>query len=212
MPTYQIKNISQNVKIGIWKITETKEELILLLTKIGFDIDNILATNNKQHLKQWVATRLLLNNFFTDVKISYDDFGKPYLDNGWFISITHSNEFVAIIINKNDNCGIDIEKITPKVERIKHKFLNPLDLQNITSLTHLTLYWSVKEALYKYYGKKEILFIEHLFIEDFDENNVSFKGKIEINNPPSLPQGRNFQIELPMAWEKIENYVLVYTL
>ncbi|PCJ28798.1 MAG: hypothetical protein COA97_00200 [Flavobacteriales bacterium] len=211
MPTFQVKNISETINIGVWKITETEEELLNSLISKGFDETNITKTKNKQRLKQWLATRLLLNEFFDNAIINYDDLGKPHLNNDWFISISHSNEFVAINLNKNSHCGIDIEKITPKVERIKHKFLNPLDLQNVSSLEQLTLYWGAKEALYKYYGKKEVLFIEHLFISNFSENVTTFNGKIEINHPPNLPQGRNFRIKLPMAWEKIEDYVLVYT-
>ncbi len=198
MPVFQIKNASEHVKVGIWKITEDENELEKLFSK-----PFTLNSNNNLRKKQWLATRLLLNEFFDDTDISYDIYGKPQLNNGWHISITHSYEFVAIIINENKPCGIDIEKITPKVERIKHKFLNPIDVNNITSLEDLIIYWSAKEALYKYYGKKEVLFIEHLFIENFTKNNPDFKGKIDLHD---------FKIEMPMVWEKIEDYMLVYTL
>jgi phosphopantetheinyl transferase len=203
MPIYQIKNVSKQSKIGVWKITETEDELLNVFSRKGFDKSNILETKSKQRLKQWLATRLLLCEFFDNVTISYDIYGKPILDNNWFISISHSNDFVAINLNKKTHCGIDIEKTSSKIDRIKHKFLNPSDLKNVTSLEQLTLYWGAKEALYKCYGKKEVLFIEHLFIENFNENNDSFKGKI------SMP---DFKIEIPMVWEKIEDYVLVYTL
>jgi len=203
MPIYQINNVSETVKIGIWKITESEDELLNALIGKGFDESTIYQTKNKQRLKQWLATRILLSHFFDNATINYDDLGKPHLDNGWHISISHSNEFVAMIINQNEPCGIDIEKVTPKIERIKHKFLNPLDLQTITSLEHLTLYWGAKEALYKYYGKKEVLFIENLFIYNFSENEGSFNGEIKMPD---------FQKEIPMAWERLEDFVLVYTL
>ncbi len=203
MPVYQIKNVSESIKVGVWKITETEEELLNSLINNGFNKKAVYQTKNKQRFKQWLATRLLLSDFFDTANIIYDDLGKPHLDNNWFISISHSNEFVAIILNEENNCGIDIEKTSEKVARIKHKFLNPIDLQNVTSLEHLTLYWGAKEALYKYYGKKEVLFIENLFIEDFDKNKTIFKGTID------LP---NFQITLPMYWQKIEDYILTYTL
>ena len=203
MPIYQINNISKTIKVGVWKIIETEEELLNTLTNIGFDKSTISQTKNKQRLKQWLATRILLNDFFDNATITYDDLGKPHLDNDWFISISHSNEFVAINLNKKSHCGIDIEKISKKVERIKHKFLNPTDLQKVSSLEHLTLYWGAKEALYKYYGKKEVLFIENLFITKFlsDKNNLI--GAIEL---------QDYSKEIPMEYEKIEDYILVYTL
>lgn len=203
MPVYQINNISKTIKIGVWKITETEEDLLKSLLNKGFDETTIFQTNNKQRLKQWLATRILLNEFFDNPNIIYNDLGKPHLNNGWHISISHSNEFVAIIINKNHSCGIDIEKITPKIERIKHKFLNDEDLEKITSLEHLILYWGAKEALYKYYGKKEVLFIENLFIHNFSENKNTFTGEIK------MPK---FQKEIAMNWEKVEDLVIVYTL
>ena len=203
MPVYQLKNVSEIIKIGVWKINEDEDELLKKLIEKGFDQTTIYQTKNTQRLKQWLATRLLLNEFFENTNITYDDLGKPHLDNDWYISISHSNEFVAIILNKENHCGIDVEKITPKVDRIKHKFLNPLDLKIVTSLKQLTIYWGAKEALYKYYGKKEVLFIEHLFIENFKESVLSFNGRI------SIP---DFKKEIPMSWEKIEDYILVYTL
>jgi phosphopantetheinyl transferase len=195
--------MSSSIKIGLWKITETEEELFKMLLKTGFDPSTTYQTKNKQRLKQWIATRLLLNSFFDEAKIIYDDLGKPHLDNDWRISISHSNEFVAIILNNNDNCGIDIEKISDKVARIKHKFLNHLDLKTVIPNKHLTLYWGAKEALYKYYGKKEVLFIENLFIEDFSESSKSFSGRID------MPK---FKKTLPMEYEIIEDYILTYTL
>ncbi len=203
MPVYKLKNVSSSIMVGIWKITETEGELLNMLTNKGFDESAIYQTQNKQRLKQWLSTRLLLSNFFDNASISYDDLGKPHLDNEWFISISHSNEFVAIVLNKKTHCGVDIEKVSEKVSRIKHKFLNPLDLQNVTSLEQLTLYWGAKEALYKYYGKKEVLFIENLFIENFSEKKAGFNGRI------NMP---DFEVNLPMVHEKIEDYILVYTL
>ena len=203
MPVYQTKNISDSIILGVWKITEQKEELLKQLLKIGFDESTIYQTKNEQRLKQWLATRLLLSNFFKKTAIIYDELGKPYLDNDWRISISHSNEFVSIILNKKDACGIDIEKVSDKIARIKHKFLNPLDLENVITPEHLTLYWGAKEALYKYYGKKEVLFIENLFIEEFSENNTSFKGRIDMPD---------FKKTLLMKYEIIEGFILTYTL
>ena len=203
MPIYQINNVSETIKVALWKITEPKEILLNELIIKGFDKNSIYQTKNKQRLKQWLATRLLLNHFFEATNISYDDLGKPHLDNGWNISISHSNEFVAINLNKNDSCGIDIEKITTKIERIKHKFLNDTDLEIVTSLEYLILYWGAKEALYKLYGKKEVLFIENLFINNFSEKSSSFNGEIKM---------LDFQAEIPMNWEKVEDFILVYTL
>jgi phosphopantetheinyl transferase len=203
MPLFQQKNIANNIKVGVWHITENQEDLINQAAFLNIDLGKIPETKSDSRIKQWVSTRLLLNHFFNNVEIVYDKLGKPSLSNHWNISISHSGEYVAIIINEKENCGIDIEKISTKVERIKHKFLNDDDLQNITSHEHLTLYWGAKEALYKYYGKKEVLFIENLFIKGVSEQENSFTGIIDMPN---------LKTEIKMEWEKIDDYVLVYTL
>ena len=203
MPIHQHKKISDTNFIGVWKITEDLEQLTSNLKSIGFDVVNVFETKNELRLKQWLATRLLLHFFIKDALIVYDDLGKPSLNNGWKISISHSNEYVAIVINKDEDCGVDIEKISSKVGRIKHKYLNDVDLTNVTSEQDLTIYWGAKEALYKYYGKKEVLFIENLFIENFNSDSNSFVGRIEMPTQ---------KISLNMAWEKIDDFVLVYTL
>ena len=203
MPLFQQKNIAHNIKVGVWHITENQEEIINQATVLGINMNTIPKTNSENRIKQWVATRLLVNHFFSDAEIEYDEFGKPSLSNHWNISISHSGEYVAIILNEKENCGIDIEKISSKVERIKHKFLNDDDIKSITTHEYLTLFWGAKEALYKYYGKKEVLFIENLFIKGFSEQESSFTGII---NMPDLKK------EIKMEWEKIDDYVLVYTL
>lgn len=203
MPVYQHKNSTKNVKLGVWYINETIEELTKIALKKEINLNDLPQVKNESRIKQWLATRLLLNHFLSNTHIIYDEKRKPFLSNGWNISISHSGNYVAIIINETENCGIDIEKISNKVERIKHKFLNETDLKNITTEQDLTIYWGAKEALYKYYGKKEVLFIENLFIEDFSLTKNSFIGII---NMPNL------KTQLNMTWEKIEEYVLVYTI
>lgn len=202
MPVYQTREISDTIRLGVWKISETTDELLQEFIHIGFDRTGIFRSPNRLRVKQWLATRLLLSRFFSDAEITYDNLGKPGLDNGWFISISHSEDLVAIILNKNTHCGIDIERYSSKLEVIKHKFLNESDLKSVTLADHLTLYWGAKEALYKVYGKKQVLFIEHLFIEDFCADRAGFRGRIHSGD---------LQAELPMAWEKIDNHILAYT-
>jgi len=202
MPLHQIKTVSDTSKVGVWKITESVNELKLSLENKGFNTSQLLNTKNEQRLKQWLAIRLLLYYFFDHYELNYDKLGKPHLNNKHTISISHSGNYAVVIVDKKNNCGIDIEKISPKVERIKHKFLNENDLTNYSSLKDLTTLWCAKESLYKYYGKKEVLFIEHLSIKDFNPPQKSFNGIIKINNTIK---------NLRMRFDEIEDFILVYT-
>ena len=48
MPIYQTKNVSNSIKIGVWKITETKEELSKTLINSGFNKATLYQTKNKR--------------------------------------------------------------------------------------------------------------------------------------------------------------------
>lgn len=68
------------------------------------------------------------------------------------ISISHSNNTAALVVSPY-LCGVDIETISTRIEKIKHKFLSRNEIifvENNTN-THalLTLLWTVKEAVFK---------------------------------------------------------------
>ena len=93
---------TQNCTIAIWEITETLEELLQL--------SNTISTadfNTEKRKKEWLASRLLLNDINPNYSISYNAFGAPELNNGSFISISHSKGLVAIIISQRQ-VGLDI--------------------------------------------------------------------------------------------------------
>ena len=102
--------------------------------------------------------------------VYYDSYGKPHFKNSKnFLSISHSNEMVAVSIDQKATTGIDIQWITDKIIRIKEKFLNPKE-QQITSNDplELTYYWSIKEALFKIYGKKDAFLKENFELIAFE--------------------------------------------
>ena len=86
---------AQNCTIAIWEITETLEELLQLANAIS-----TANFNTEKRKKEWLASRLLLNEINPNCSISYNPFGAPELNNGSFISISHSKGLVAIITSK----------------------------------------------------------------------------------------------------------------
>ena len=67
--------------------------------------------------------------------------------------------------------GIDIEMQRDKIVRIAHKFTPLQEYKTIANhnalVSKLTIVWGAKESLYKIYGKKKLLFLHHIYIEDF---------------------------------------------
>ena len=141
-----------------------------------------------------------------EIEIKYDDKGKPYLaEDNRHISISHSHDKLAIIVNEHELTGIDIELIRDKILKIKHKFLSDSELKDAgDNVEKLLIYWAAKETLYKIYGLKEVDFIEHLFVKPFTKHNLG-----TIIGTITLP---NFNETFHLNYQLLDDYVLVYAL
>ncbi len=182
-----------------------KEGLVIGLLQL-----NKFAEVNNLNQKREIETKgkqYLINHLLNkEIEIQYDENGKPYLLNEYkHISITHSHDKIAIIINDFEKTGIDIELVRDKVLKIKHKFLAESELINAENDPEkLLIYWGAKESLYKIYGLKEVDFIKNLYINAFIKNHSgTIVGNINMTN---------FNKSYELAYLKIEEYMLVYSL
>jgi len=100
--------------------------------------------------REFISTRALLFSMLPHEKpnVRYSETGKPYLNNT-HISISHSKQYVAIILNKQHNVAIDVEEYRPEIIKISSRFLNTREQKTYTSLEDITTIWSAKEVLYK---------------------------------------------------------------
>ena len=186
MPLYKTLTVSPTTKVLIWKIEESTEELkngISLTEKNTARLDGM---KSDIHQKGFLSIRHLLKEVgLTDADLDYDAYGKPHLDAGRYISISHSFTFTAIIFSDNLPVGIDVEKQREKILKIAHKF-TPFEeyktIANVDALiSKLTIVWGAKESLYKIYGKKKLLFLHHIFVDDFKFEDKKTKGEIRFN-------------------------------
>ena len=91
-----IRNTTENnCSIAIWDTQETLNELLKLSRP--FDLTKFKTEKRK---KEFLASRLLVQEISQNTIITYNEFGAPVLDNGKYISISHSKEMVAIIISE----------------------------------------------------------------------------------------------------------------
>jgi 4'-phosphopantetheinyl transferase len=185
----EIRHINPHVSLGLLDLREFSE-------KNGIYV--------KRELER-AGTRFLIENLLNDptVKLSYNEHNKPYLDQRpEHISISHSHDKLAIIINTKEHTGVDIELVRDKVKHIQHKFLNA-DEQHFADndIGKLITLWAAKEALYKIYGLREVEFSKHLRIENFKNGQIF--GNIELEN---------FKKRYELVTELIDNYRLVYVL
>ena len=181
----------QNCIIAIWEITETLEELLQL--------SHVISTadfNTEKRKKEWLASRLLLNEINPNYSISYNTFGAPELSNGSNISISHSKGLVAIIISQQQ-VGIDIEEISEKALRVSSKFVSTNNLNALTA-EKATLIWCCKEAVFKWHQKGNVDFINDINLNQFE---LKEKGEIECYFHEEI---------LILKYHKINTHYLVY--
>lgn len=129
---------------------------------------------------QWLASRFALQQVAKsrEMDVHKDIYGKPHLVNdSRFISISHCQGYAAAIA-ANLSVGVDVERVSSRVQRIKDRFLSPQE-QSLLGMgdAALMLAWSAKESVYKMYGAKKLLFKEHMQIEavDFEQQTLQMR-------------------------------------
>ncbi len=209
MPLFVTRNIHAGCKLALWKLKygeEFQEEEDLLSDAERAYLQNMVHPLRRM---QWLASRRLVRQLTGgQAAILYDRFSKPYLrDGGYRISISHSYDYVAVILDRHHETGIDIERIKDKVLRIQNKFMSADELQAVGGKDRaekLYVYWCAKECLYKLYGKKELLFAKNIFIHPFTyDAEGELSGEIRTESYVS---------EHRLRYEKMDGYMLAYVL
>lgn len=159
--------INQHTRLAIWKIEEPES---FFLEKVPLKQDVTHPYKRLQHL----AGRFLLPRLFPDFpleEIRVADTRKPFLPGETYhFSISHCGNFAAAIASSHQRVGIDIELVSPRIEKIAPKFLGPhekaflqeWELFDRLQLELVTVLWSAKEAVFKWYGKGQVDFREHM--------------------------------------------------
>ena len=183
MPIHKTLTVNDNAKVLIWKIEESFDDLSKGIELTQNSANRLNNMKSDLHRRGFLSVRHLLNEVgYTDNDLVYDEFGKPHLKDGNYISITHSFTFSGIIVSKEKPVGIDIEKQRDKIVKIAHKFTPIEEYKSIANhdalVSKLTIVWGAKESLYKIYGKKKLLFLENIYIEDFSFDTNQTTGKI----------------------------------
>lgn len=174
MPIFFQQQINETTRLGIWKIEETEE---FFKGNVPLHRDVTHPHKRLQHL----AGRFLLQFLYADFPyelIQIAETRKPFLpDEQYHFSISHCGDFAAAIVSRDKRVGVDIEIPTEKIERVKEKFLSPIERQTLekdnsyNDRQHLTLLWSCKEAVFKWYGEGGVDFSEEIKLQKADTDN-----------------------------------------
>ena len=172
-----LKKEEQDYSIGIWHSTETFDDLLEIEALNSADFRKWEDFQSNKRKREWLTVRVLLRCLFPGSnlpQITYDQFGKPFLDNKKGISISHTKEFVAILITNKTNAGIDLETLRDRISILSSKFSSDEELIHVPELhriEYLHVLWGAKEVLFKLYGRGEMDFRAHLHVEPFQYNS-----------------------------------------
>ena len=169
MPIIDELSISTNTRAVVWEINESINDLE---SRLVLSEDSLKLLNQKQseiHKVQFLAVRHLIKYLSINPQnLKYDSLGKPFFENNFKISISHSGVFAAVIVS-DTAVGIDIEAINDRILKIKSKYLEtelnyPLELNTETSL----VYWNIKESVFKAVEKPGIDFKKNILVLPLD--------------------------------------------
>jgi phosphopantetheinyl transferase len=203
MPIFFQQDIDADTRLGIWKIEEPES---------FFDVPLQRTITHPHKRLQHLAGRFLLRHLFPDFPlelIQLADTRKPFLEGEAFhFSISHSGEYAAAIVSRVNRVGVDIEKISEKIAAISHKFLSEQDNEilieelPVNKLELMTLSWSCKEAVFKWYGLGGVDFRDHMQLISISESKDSWETVVRFKKQEEifLDLQSKFFGELCFSW------------
>ena len=172
----------EHYSLAIWKMEESAELLSSLLDAAlpkgtQTNCPHIVCPHTAEKRRQeFYACRLAaLQLGINPLSIEKHPDGHPVLNDGsGFISFSHSRDFAAVLFSsQKDHIGIDIETASPRLLKAAQKYMNGKELAHIeaffpdekATIEALTLYWCIKEALFKAVQSGKIDFQQSFQIE-----------------------------------------------
>ena len=106
--------------------------------------------------------KYLLKKHLPKNTLIYNKNGKPHLKEGGYLSISHSKSLIGLAWSHEINIGLDIEEISPKIDKIHNRFIHDLEKEIAITQEEKTIIWCVKEAMVKILDNKSINFKQNL--------------------------------------------------
>lgn len=205
--------------IDLWKIeilTETKalQNYFRLLSKDEKDKSRKFRFKKDKH--EYVISRGFLRivlSSYTDLfpeilNISYGPFGKPYLTEEYAklkFNLSHSYGITMIAVNKDNEVGIDIEKVKNLEDQFglakKYYTENEIKLLNSESQFQTNVFykiWTRKEAIIKTVGKG--LSIPLNLIDVSDPANILYDSSSDLTGT-EFNKCKLYNVDAPDGYE-----------
>jgi phosphopantetheinyl transferase len=175
------KEVKGNHSVACWRHTED----------ISFFEEKIPYRSHASHperIRQQLSSRMSI--FSLDPSFPFDSVvipeqGKPFLESGVpDFSLTHTNFISGAILSTTHVVGIDLERISERILKVESRFLHTEERSLLHDagndrVSRLTLLWSVKETVFKCFGKSAVDFSSDIRIvalaDDLSEASIIFQ-------------------------------------
>lgn len=208
MGIVSIKTVSPVSKLGIWRMTESWQELRQILELPSSEQQTLETIGKDTRKQEWLACRVLLKEMLgQNFLIGYDSERKPHLTSSdTELSISHSGAYVCVYLNERAPVGVDIQQMKPSISKGSFYFLNEEEQQWVDPENNLEMHliWSGKEAVFKYAGDAAVDLKKHITIKQFSSNQ---NGLFEVNL-----QKANTRETVLVRFDSFEDYVLTWTI
>jgi phosphopantetheinyl transferase len=211
MALYLKKELENDATIYVWHITESEEELRSSNQIPDDELEELSYVSSVSRRREMLATRALLNTIFDDerVYLGHHDNGRPYLQNlATEISISHTKDYVAIILHPDEDQGIDIESLNRDFSAVEKKALSEDeidDLSNKNRVLQLAIYWCAKEAIYKRMSLSGVDFAEQIELERFTPHE---EGELEA----TFYHKDGSEVEFELEYMVFDNHAMVWVM
>lgn len=191
-----IKSITvPNGLLSVWQITESSDELLSYFTNEEFSTPHFQEFTYEKRKAEWLAARALLKQMIgSSLPISYNKSGKPLLNHPIYpnISISHSREYVAVMVHRYLAVGIDIESMNRNYAPIRKRYLSEMELQQVNEDPLLQcIYWCAKEAVFKLIEEDGVDFRKQIEVSALDPQQDTFTARFICDNREATYQLRH---------------------
>lgn len=168
MPLCSIREIHADVRLGIWHISESVEELLAACPQLTAVLETVMTRYHASARRlETLSVYALLFHMTGDstLRITHNERRAPIVE-GWHISISHTRGYAAVVLSRSFDVAVDIEYIHERVTAIAARFLR--QDEHAPSLISKLIHWCAKETLYKLFSAEDLHFHD-MRVLPFDE-------------------------------------------